>query len=324
MNGSITLDYEVNSLRFNVKLSWYSKLLFVLIFTAIQVLYLKNKLGYSENDATVQYHGFTSFVYFMCFFGGILSDIWLGKFKTILYLSIVYAIGSTIVSISATPIFDLMTSKTAFTVGLLLVALGSGGIKPWAHFYCLFHQFRWLLVHDFNLQQMYFGIRRRSIQIARTSDAINNVLLIILLLNKRWIVTFNSNHTDSTRRCSLFWWKWLFSSRFWSACCPNGCIYWWISFNNHETVRNWIHFFVFFAVFFLIGKPLYTYETQSSENMLVQVTKCVLVAWILTDNFPEIHKYFIHRMQWRWKFNEGKNIDVKIFLITPSISMANN
>lgn len=67
------------------------------------MLYLTRKIGYDDDLATIIYHTFTTLVYFMCMFGAILSDSWLGKFNTILYLSIVYAIGSLIVSLGAIP-----------------------------------------------------------------------------------------------------------------------------------------------------------------------------------------------------------------------------
>lgn len=67
----------------------------------------------------------------MCIFGGILSDVWLGKFRTIFILSIIYAIGCFVISISAVPSAPiLMSPKAALIIGLLLVAIGSGGIKP--------------------------------------------------------------------------------------------------------------------------------------------------------------------------------------------------
>lgn len=90
---------------------------------------MKDKLGYSENDATIIYHVFTMCVYFMCIFGGILSDAWLGKFRTIFYLSFVYSIGSVIISIGAVPSIPISATATLF-IGLILIALGSGGIKP--------------------------------------------------------------------------------------------------------------------------------------------------------------------------------------------------
>lgn len=95
------------------------------------MLYLKGKLGFTENDATVLYHIFAMFVYFTCIFGGIISDVWLGKFKTIFILSIVYAIGSMTVSVGAIPAIQTVISpKIALYIGLFLIAIGSGGIKP--------------------------------------------------------------------------------------------------------------------------------------------------------------------------------------------------
>ncbi|XP_036221344.2 peptide transporter family 1 isoform X1 [Bactrocera oleae] len=95
----------------------------------ILVLYLSRQLGYSDDTATVIFHIFTMFVYFLCVFGAIVSDSWLGKFKTIFYLSLVYVAGSVLVALGAVPPLNL--PATTFTmIGLALIALGSGGIKP--------------------------------------------------------------------------------------------------------------------------------------------------------------------------------------------------
>lgn len=71
--------------------------------SAILVLYLTRKLIYDDDTATIIFHMFNTVAYFMCIFGAILSDSWLGKFKTILYLSAVYAVGSIIVALGAIP-----------------------------------------------------------------------------------------------------------------------------------------------------------------------------------------------------------------------------
>ncbi|XP_037825911.1 peptide transporter family 1 [Lucilia sericata] len=95
----------------------------------ILVLYLSRQLNYSDDTATVIFHIFTMFVYFLCIFGAIISDSWLGKFKTILYLSLVYVCGSVLITLGAIPPLNL--PATTFTmIGLSLIALGSGGIKP--------------------------------------------------------------------------------------------------------------------------------------------------------------------------------------------------
>lgn len=67
------------------------------------VLYLTRKLLWDDDSATIIYHLFTTLVYFFSVLGAILSDSWLGKFRTILYLSIVYACGGILMSLTAMP-----------------------------------------------------------------------------------------------------------------------------------------------------------------------------------------------------------------------------
>lgn len=81
-----------------------SLLMFV---AAIQAMYFTQKLMLDKSTATVLYHTFSTMVFFMCVFGAIISDSFLGKFKTILYLSLVYALGSAIVAIGAIPTVNL-------------------------------------------------------------------------------------------------------------------------------------------------------------------------------------------------------------------------
>lgn len=90
---------------------------------------MKNELNYSEDGATVLFHTFTMSMFLMCIFGGIISDVWLGKYNTILILSIVYAFGSSVVAISAIPTMDI-SPRATLIAGLLLIAVGCGGIKP--------------------------------------------------------------------------------------------------------------------------------------------------------------------------------------------------
>jgi solute carrier family 15 (oligopeptide transporter), member 1 len=61
----------------------------------------------------------------------IVADSWWGKFHTILWLSIVYVMGSITMAVSAVePIIELQGARTLTILGLFLIALGSGGIKP--------------------------------------------------------------------------------------------------------------------------------------------------------------------------------------------------
>ena len=58
-------------------------------------------MGFTDSTATVLYHSFTSLCYFAPILGAILADSYLGKFKTIFYLAIVYVIGELVLTLGA-------------------------------------------------------------------------------------------------------------------------------------------------------------------------------------------------------------------------------
>ncbi|KAI4499289.1 hypothetical protein M0802_005549 [Mischocyttarus mexicanus] len=95
----------------------------------ILTLYLKNILKYGDNTSTVIYHIFAMFVYFFPLFGAILADSVLGKFRTIFYVSIIYCVGQFLLALSAVPSIGIPPREFAL-LGLFLIAIGSGGIKP--------------------------------------------------------------------------------------------------------------------------------------------------------------------------------------------------
>ena len=69
-------------------------------------------------------------VYFFPIVGGIIADTFIGKFKTIIYLSLVYAVGNFLLAGGASVTnYHLPTLLLSLT-GLLFIAFGSGGIKP--------------------------------------------------------------------------------------------------------------------------------------------------------------------------------------------------
>ena len=99
---------------------------------AILPLYLTGSLGFSQNRSTTLIHSFNFSAYFFTLFGGIISDSLLGRYMTILTLSLVYCAGMAVLAGSAFPVFDGSGSGAAtwFLIGLTLVAFGTGGIKP--------------------------------------------------------------------------------------------------------------------------------------------------------------------------------------------------
>jgi proton-dependent oligopeptide transporter, POT family len=76
----------------------------------------------NKEDATYWYHLFTSAVYFTPLLGAIIADAFLGKYKTILSLSIVYCLGHFALAMDET--------RLGLTIGLTLISIGAGGIKP--------------------------------------------------------------------------------------------------------------------------------------------------------------------------------------------------
>uniref|UniRef100_A0A8C0V4P7 Solute carrier family 15 member 1-like n=1 Tax=Cyanistes caeruleus TaxID=156563 RepID=A0A8C0V4P7_CYACU len=107
---------------------------------AVLTLYFTRFLLWGDNFATAIYHAFVALCYLTPILGAIIADSWLGKFKTILYLSIVYAIGQVVLSVgSISDLTDqnqdgspdhIAVNVALSMIGLILIALGTGGIKP--------------------------------------------------------------------------------------------------------------------------------------------------------------------------------------------------
>ena len=95
----------------------------ILVIYMTQYLFLTTgDANISEESAKGYFHLFTSAVYFFPIFGALISDIFFGKYKTIISLSLVYCLGHFILAIEP--------SKLGLSLGLTFIAIGSGGIKP--------------------------------------------------------------------------------------------------------------------------------------------------------------------------------------------------
>ena len=89
---------------------------------SILVVFMVQYLLMSQSEAKGNYHLFVSVLYFLPVLGAMISDRFLGKYKTILYLSFFYCLGHGVLA--------LEDSKRALLGGLVLIAIGAGGIKP--------------------------------------------------------------------------------------------------------------------------------------------------------------------------------------------------
>ena len=111
------------------RFSYYGmKGILIIFMTQYLVLMQGSRLGdtMSDAEATANVHLFNSAVYFFPIFGALLSDILIGKYYTILSLSIVYCLGHAALAVmgyQGVPMHWMIA-------GLFLIAVGSGGIKP--------------------------------------------------------------------------------------------------------------------------------------------------------------------------------------------------
>ena len=95
------------------------------VLTDFLVGYLLISLAEADRQPAAKevFHIFVMGVYFFPLLGGWLADRFLGKYRVIFWLSIVYCVGQALLAYS-------IDSKEGFYAGLFLIALGSGGIKP--------------------------------------------------------------------------------------------------------------------------------------------------------------------------------------------------
>ncbi|MFT7580681.1 MAG: POT family proton-dependent oligopeptide transporter [Myxococcota bacterium] len=111
-----------------------------ILYMYIVGLYI-NHDGMSEEaargSATIANHTFGAAVYALPMIGALIADRLLGKYKTILYLSVVYCLGHAALAFFENPatqmaVFGevLVGPQMGLFIGLALIAMGSGGIKP--------------------------------------------------------------------------------------------------------------------------------------------------------------------------------------------------
>ena len=105
------------------RFSYYGmKTILVIFMTKYLMDSSGNAAPMNESDAKYWYHIFNMTNYLFPILGAFVADILLGKFKTIISLSILYCLGHL-----ALGLFD---TRFGLCVGLTLIAMGSGGIKP--------------------------------------------------------------------------------------------------------------------------------------------------------------------------------------------------
>jgi POT family proton-dependent oligopeptide transporter len=92
--------------------------------TSVLTLHMARNLGLPEHQAVSGYQYFVFAVYLTPLLGALLADRWLGRYRTVLWLSFGYVAGHATIA--------LWEGPWGLVAGLGLIALGAGGIKPCA------------------------------------------------------------------------------------------------------------------------------------------------------------------------------------------------
>lgn len=99
---------------------------FKAILVIYLTLYMKTASGtmdtMSQPEAKVFLHTFIMIAYFFPLVGAVLADAFFGRYRTILGMSVIYALGHFLIA--------LVETRTGLMWGCLLIGIGAGGIKP--------------------------------------------------------------------------------------------------------------------------------------------------------------------------------------------------
>jgi len=105
------------------RFAFYGMTSILMIFMTRYLMGSGGTLAVMEDEPAKEwFHIFTAAVYFTPLIGALLSDMWLGKYRTIVAFSVLYCVGLALL------VWD--QSRVGLAGGLILIALGSGIIKP--------------------------------------------------------------------------------------------------------------------------------------------------------------------------------------------------
>jgi dipeptide/tripeptide permease len=89
-------------------------------------MYIRNEFGQSHKIALRIVHCFVALNYFCTIFGGAISDSYVGRYQSIMILSLIYLLGTLMLVFSSIP----TNNMCILLLSLFLIAVGSGGLKP--------------------------------------------------------------------------------------------------------------------------------------------------------------------------------------------------
>jgi proton-dependent oligopeptide transporter, POT family len=104
------------------------------ILFAFLTEYLRNASGaispMPANQASEWTHYFIAAVYAFPIVGAIFSDWLFGKYRTIVWISLLYCVGHAVLVLVDYPLITGLEPRLLLGIGLMLLAMGAGGIKP--------------------------------------------------------------------------------------------------------------------------------------------------------------------------------------------------
>ncbi len=114
------------------RFSFYGMKGILVIFMTQHLITASGEPAYmTEEGAKSIYHLFTAGAYFFPIIGALLADILWGKYKTILFISLMYCLGHGMLALmDLGPHMGWWGMKPFLFAGLILIAIGAGGIKP--------------------------------------------------------------------------------------------------------------------------------------------------------------------------------------------------
>ncbi len=113
------------------RFSFYGMRTILVIFMTKYLLDMTgSRAPLDETTAGEWYHHFVAAVYFFPILGAIVADWLFGKYPTIIGLSLIYCLGHFVLAMMEVPQWVGLEPRTLLVIGLALIAVGSGGIKP--------------------------------------------------------------------------------------------------------------------------------------------------------------------------------------------------
>uniref|UniRef100_A0A1I7TXQ6 Oligopeptide transporter 1 n=1 Tax=Caenorhabditis tropicalis TaxID=1561998 RepID=A0A1I7TXQ6_9PELO len=96
----------------------------------VLTFYLLNVLKFTGSQSTIFFNGLTVLCNTTPLLGSILADGYIGKFWTIFFVSILYAIGQVILALASIRNYQSSVHPWMDLAGLIIIGFGTGGIKP--------------------------------------------------------------------------------------------------------------------------------------------------------------------------------------------------